>query len=453
MRRRRRAVACATVVVAVAVGGSSGAGVAHADAAFSLSVNTTGVSVVAFNQTFPLVESLQVSAPSATASLNSRGEATAYSASPDPGQDASELPAVLAGALCTTAPLPDCPTITTALPRYPTAYAQTGNPPQDVMLPGDHLHAEATSTSSVGQSTIGVAGATNATATARTLANPDGSLVATADSDVEALDLATYLQLSGVHSTASLQRSSGGTLGLDSSFTVGGLTVGGQTFGFRDGSFDLLGTLVPAPVPVQTVLDALKAVGVQGRFLPADKTANGITSAGLSLSYQAPAPPSGVIPPLPGLPLPIGIGLPSGPTTVTYTIGRVSTSGIYKLLPSTSGTVGGIVGGTLTGPTTPASSAPAVSSSAPVPTATTGEPATLGSVPSGTSTGAAPITPGTPVVAPPQPAAVGVTTVAARQPVSTDPTDIYLALVVAAFAAFGGATAIRFLGVRRTWTS
>ncbi|HVU73627.1 MAG TPA: hypothetical protein VHE83_11760 [Mycobacteriales bacterium] len=453
-----RRVSVLAAVAAVAAATAAFSGDASADSVFSLSASTSGVSVVAYNETFPFVQSLQMNAPSATATLNSRGQATAYAATPDPGHDASELPAVLAGTICSLAPIPDCPSVSSQVPRYPVAYAQSGDQPQDVALPAAHLHAEATSTSATSEAVVGVSGATSATSTTRLLANPDGTEDATADTDVDALTLATYFKIAGVHATATLHRAADGGTTTDSSFEIASFDVAGQTFGFKDGQFDVLGNLVPLPVPVQTVFDALAAIGVKATYLPADKTKDGITSAGLELSYQAPAPPTGALPPLPALPIPIGIGLPSAPTTVTYTLGRVSTTGTYHAIPSGGD---GVIGGGLTGPsstpTSPATTNPGTST--PPPTSTgvgsDGNPGSsgFGSVPPSGTDGVVPPSVDNPVVAVPQPGGGGVVTTAAGKPLTTDSLDIYLALVVAAFAAFGGATAIRFLGVRRTWTS
>ena len=451
---RRAAATCGVLLAAVGVGASS-AGASGSSSVFSMSASTSGVSLTVFNEGFPLVTGYEANAPSTKATLNSRGQSTAYAATPDPGQDVSELPSVLGTAICGGAPIPSCSSLGGQIPAYPTAYAQAGDQPKDLSLPSVHLHAEATGRSANGQATVGASGATNATSTVRLQANDDGSQDATADTDVDGLTLATYLKLTGIHSHATLHRGADGAITTSSTFEVGSFAVNGQRFGFKDGSFTVLGQLVPLPVPVQTVLDALKAVGVTATFLPADKTATGVTSGGLQLTYVAPAPPAGLVPPLPGLPLPIGVGLPATPTNVTYTLGRVAVKGTYKAIPAVGD---GVIGGGLTGGSPPPSPSNAPSASTAVPPIDDGSSSggSLGTtdIPAGTTSGDLTGSTVAPVVAPAQPAPNGgVVTTAAGKPLTTDSIDIYLALVVAAFAAFGGATAIRFLGVRRTWTS
>ena len=448
---KRRAVLGAALVAAAALG-VAGSGGAHADAAFTLTAETSGVSLVVFNTSLPLVQSYQANTPSATVTLNARGQATAFSSAPDPGQSVAELPQLLGGSVCGQAPVPSC-AATVSQVSYPSAYAQTGDKPKDVALPAVHLHAEATQTASTAEATVGAVGATDAASTATSVVEPDGSQDAIADTAIDGLTLATYLKLSGIHTSATVHRTEDGTLTLSSTFEVGSLSAGGQTFGFKDGQFTLAGQLVPAPVPVQTVLDALKAVGVTGTYLPEQKTATGVTSAGLSLSYVAPAPPTGVVPPLPIPALPVGVGVPSTPTTVTYVLGRAVANGTYKAIPGVGSSE---TGGSLTGS---ASTVPSTAATTPVtetpPVATGGEtgPTPGGDIPPDTSTG--PLASGgdAPVVAPQQPTTTGVVTTAVRrQPVTADALNIYLALVVGALLAFGGATWIRLFGVRRSWT-
>jgi hypothetical protein len=437
---------------------------AGADAAFTLTTSADGVSLVVSNASFPVVQSYQVNTPTAQATLNSRQQASGYSAAPDPGRTVAELPPTLSAVICgqlavngTT--LPGCQLVADQIPSYPFAYAQAGDPPQDKSFPAAHLHAEATQFSSSAQTTSGVSGAASATSTAHTIAHGDGSEDASADTSLDSLQLAAYLRLSGVRASASIHRAPDGTLTPSSTFEIGGLLVDGQQIVYRDGSFSLLGNLVPVPLPTQTVLDALSAVGVTATYLPESKTAGGVTSAGLMLSYQVPGAPSGIVPPLPPTPLPVGVGLPTTPTTVTYVLGRVAATGTYKAIP---GGDSGLIGGTLpvSPVTTPSSGGPATAPATGGPSSSdTLAPgvANGGSLPSGTGTTPAVGSTTPPDVAAPVAAAAPASTPAARlsahRPVTGHGADIYLAFVVAALAAFAGASAIRLLGVRHLWTS
>ncbi|HVU72789.1 MAG TPA: hypothetical protein VHE83_07495 [Mycobacteriales bacterium] len=444
-RLRRAAVTLAALPLLALLSGAT----ARADAAFTLTSSAQGVSLVVSNASIPLITSIQVATPTAQASANSSGQTTSYSAAPDPGQGVAELPIVAAGQICAIATtLPGCSTVTGAIPAYPYAYAQAGDPPQDKDFAGAHLHAEASDTGAKAQTTVGAGGVGSATSTAIATSSPDGSVDATAETSVDALAIGTYLRLSGIHASAAIHRDPSGAQTSSSSFDIGALEVNGLKLGFGSDGFTVLGTVVPQPIPTQTVLDAFKAIGVTATLLPPTATKNGITSEGLSISYTVPGPPSGVVPPLPALPLPIGVGVPTTPTTVTYTLGQAAVTSTYKTIP---GDVLGGTGSAVTGGPSPV----ATPSSPAAPISTGGAPAPV--VPP------APVTPPTtdtlvepsaPVVAAPAPAPEAPQPALATQAeVSHRTSDIYLALVITALAVFGAASALRFLGVRLTWTS
>jgi hypothetical protein len=420
------------VVAATTVGLATPAG---ADNAFTLSSMAEGVSVVISNPSIPLIQSVQTNTPMAQAVLNNRGQASSYSAAPDPGQDVAELPATGSAEMCAIfeaygLKLPGCAIVAKQIPAYPYAYAQSGDPPQDRNFAAAHMHAEATDKSSEAQTVVGAPGAASATSTARTAVDDIGRTTASSVTSVDSLQFGTYFQLSGINAMASAVRDTAGHLTLASSFQIGHLTVNGRELGYQDGKFVALGKSVPVPVPAQPVLSALKVIGVTATFLPETKTSTGIASEGLMLSYTVPGAPAGVVPPIP-LPLPIGVGVPTTPTTVTYTLGRAQVA-------STNVAYGGFNLGGLTAP----------------PIGTTTPP--IATTPGGTAA-LAPTSPlGKANVAPPANGSPTSPTLAAASPRrawTSDSADIYLAFVVTALAVFGGATAIRLLGVRLTWTS
>jgi hypothetical protein len=446
-RRARRALTSLLVLPILAVlPGES----ARADAAFTLTASAQGVALTVANESIPLITSIQVATPTAQAAANSAGQATSYSAAPDPGQGIAELPAVAGAQICANlSSLPGCSTIAGAVPNYPYAYAQAGDPPQDKDFAGAHLHAEASDTGAKAQTRVGAGGTGSATSTAVASSSADGSLDATAETSVDAFSIGTYLTMSGIHATAALHRDPAGALTRSSSFDIGALQINGLKLGFGSGGFTVLGTVVPQPIPTQTVLDAFKAIGVTATLLPPTATKNGVTSEGLSISYTVPGVPSGVVPPLPALPLPIGVGVPSTPTTVTYTVGQAAVTSTYRSIPSDDLGIG-------PGTVTPSPVA--------APTGVTNPGGSTGPGPTAVSSGGGVTPPDTtvlggvgpsPAVAPPVPAASAPANpaLATRAEVGHRTPDIYLALVISALAVFGAASALRFLGVRLTWTS
>jgi len=450
--RRPRPVAPLRVAgwfVAVLVAGFAAValvGPASADSVFTMTSSARGVSLVMSNPGFPLVQSIQANTPTAEVSLNSRGQASGYSAAPDPGQDVAELFATGSAQLCgilagNGIKVPGCDKVAALIPAYPYAYAQNGDPPDDRNFAGAHLHAEATETTAEAQTIVGASGAGSAESTARSVAAADGSTTSTAITSVDSLEMGDYLRLTGIRSIATAHRDPEGHLTLSSSFKISSLHVHGLDVGYEDGSFTVLGTQVKSPLPVQTILSALKATGVTATYLPEIRDKTGITSGGLMLTFQLPGAPPGLIPPIP-LPLPIGIGLPTTPTTVTYVLGRTEVTSTSQAIPD--GVGGGIIGGTTGGTTIPGTTTGGTVPGAVTPPITGG------------TTGAPPIvSPGTSTVPPPNTSGPPPATVTAANTaaVTSDSSGIYLAVVLTALAVFGSASAIRFLGVRLSWNS
>jgi hypothetical protein len=269
--------------------------------------------------------------------------------------------------------------------------------------------------------------------------------VSSAVTSVDSLEFGTFVRLTGIRSTATATRDPEGHLELDSSFAMSHVHVHNLDVSYNDGTFVVGDSKLPIKVPVQTVLSALKASGITAKFLPETRSKTGVTSGGLMLTFKLPGAPQGLIPPIP-LPLPIGVGLPTTPTQVTYVLGRTEVASTFQAIPGDDG--GGLIGGTTGGTTPPASG-------------TTGGATTGGTAPpisGGTSSGLPPVggSGGGPQVAPPSgttapPASAAALTGAAVT--SNHSADIYLAVVLTALAIFGSASAIRFLGVRLSWTS
>jgi hypothetical protein len=251
----------------------------------------------------------------------------------------------------------------------------------------------------------------------------DGSVVSTAEGYADAFTVAGAISIRGLHVLAEARRGSDGSLATRQDLSASGVEVGGQTFGFADGTFVLPGG-AKVPVPADVVFGLMKNAGVTARFQQPVHTKSGIVSANLSLEYTVPATPG------------------SRPVTVTVTLGRASAEVLAAALP----------GGPTTASVSPVSNPPAPpsqggggSASGP-PAATTPQVALPGSVSGNGGTNASPAIAGAPTTGQPALAAV-------RRPITHKLSNIYLAIVAASLFTFGTATAIRTLGVRLIWTS
>jgi hypothetical protein len=272
------------VTIAVALGlalvpsaSQAGAGTytATADARL-VGVDLTVAPPIAFDQ---LVDAgLSV----AQARIDSLGTTQGFASSPYPSQSVVLLPGLIAGITNgqTSALIPPYPLIAATSATMPSDHRELGTLVLD---------AESSPGNSRGSVTDGVT-----RGLARTTADDD-TVVARAETSITSLQLTSTLSLDGVHTVAEARRSSEGKVTLSSSFEVAGLTIFGRRVALTPTALSLLGTEVPLGVDLSSVLgqllSSLAGQGTTIAFVPATRTADTITSAGLSITSNVAVPP------------------------------------------------------------------------------------------------------------------------------------------------------------------
>ncbi|HEX3899683.1 MAG TPA: hypothetical protein VHW74_10970 [Mycobacteriales bacterium] len=333
---------------------------------FQSSASAFGVVVSADLPGAPLTDTpLDSGGPSGEASLNSLGEGVGYAAFPDPGQFVISLPGLVAGLLGTgAAGLP--PIHLPQLPAYPfEVTANSTTPTASIGAGAYNISATTGQTYSTGKATAGlqIDAAGNAallTGSSSIDVNDDGSVVATATSDLQGLTIGP-VTLGEITSTATETLSNDGTVTPSSSLSITGVRVGTLPVTVSTKGLNVAGTSVPLPVSsvLNTVLaaDHIKlsfvtaqsfkdrvvapALDITGP-LPTKEigTKNGtfdltVGSATASIEATAPAPPSSV-----GTP---GVGsVGSGGDLGTSPVGS-GDSGVLPPLPGSDTTSGDVI--------------------------------------------------------------------------------------------------------------
>lgn len=405
------------------------------------------------NGSFPLGLVVQAPGPDATVSADSIGTSDATASFPYLGSGVQGLPGLAAG-------LFQFP-----IPSYPLqAATNAGDPPVDNDGPGYALHAESGDTRTAAVATGGT-NAAGATATSTIEQQTDGTIVVTADSELNAVQLGGVLQLKGVESQAVVTSNPNGTgisrsvsltiAGIsapDLSFTIpkstpgqipvpvpipgvgqlpvlnlppipipfGGMTIEAPEIGFQNGTFTLT---LPGfgskrfAVPTAPVIAAFKKLGVAMTIEKAQKTTTGATAPALEMKYVLPVPPTQALP---------------SKTHAEVTVGGAVASLDLHPVPVTSPPV--------TSGTAPTTSHPAPSSAAAVPPQST-SPVSQPVVPAVTTT--------SPVAA--QPPAIAARPAAVR--IAFGAHLLYPVLVAVAFLGFAATHYLRLKGVRSPWAS
>ncbi|MEY2591242.1 MAG: hypothetical protein QOJ67_3226 [Acidimicrobiaceae bacterium] len=424
---------------------------AETNAAYDAVASAYAFDGLVHNDSIPLGLSPEVAGPVAQVSQSSLPGSEAFASFPYPGDTA-------VGLLPTASSL-----YGVALPDYPLiARSSLGaDQPTEVNAPGLDLTARTGATETEASGTAG-SEAAGGHAHSQIVADNDGTVTATAESNVTLLEIGGLARLSGVRSTATTKLDPDGTITKSSSLSIGSIAVpglelaipantpgfvplpipipipgvdapslqlpvipiplGGQTLdvpalGFTDGVFTMQLPLFPGQqfaVPAQTVLDALKALGLVFTYEAAHETDTSIVAPVLTLATTLPALPQN--------------GYFNGPVDLQVALGRAS-AGITPYAT-----------GANTAPDAPSdSSAAPIVSSGLVPSSPVVAPS-FGS-PSGVAAAARPSTAGqrsNPVVA-------------FGTPQYFNASWFYVMFVAVALAAFGGTTALRYLGVRATW--
>jgi hypothetical protein len=372
--------------------------------------------------------------PTAQAGLGSLGDGTGYAALPDPGAFLVGAPDLVAGLL----------TINTTLPSYPLVVTADATTPHKKLAAAVYdIDAQHSDTSSSATAQVGVGLGVNVAlvkSNASVSVQKDGSVIATATSDVEGLTLGP-LSLGQVETTATRTLKPDGTITSKSDIHVDGLRIGGLQVPIPIDALNGVGTgALPVPLSLGPVLDALLApLGISIETMSAQQTGDTVTAPALILT--------GTIP-LETLHLKLGTG-----------------DGTYRLAlgESSARLVGSAAPPAYTPPPTsgPSGGSHPVQGSGPV--ASSGGGSSIGnsqagsSIGSGTSSGATnggtsstQVSGGSLPPASPMPP---LRAVLASMSGAFGVADIYLILAGAAVMAFAIAQLVRVMGVRTPWTS
>jgi hypothetical protein len=319
-------------------------------ASYQALASASGVFVGIANGSIPAVPEMEFSGPTAQASLDTLGNSLAFASAPYPGSSITGLGQIVGSVY--GAPLP-------AYPMYTST--DTIGESSDGGAPGLTFHAESQAKSAAANATIGSGpsgGESRATVADNT--GSGGGLYSRGRSTFSFAGTGDVFSLVGVSDLAAADVDDSGVITTSSDLhfarlVVPGLAIrvpettpgkvplvnpipnlpqpppaefppiplpyGGQVLyapelGFANGTFTVTlpteGTQRYA-IPTAAVLEGLKAAGITATYQqPTDilegKKKVGIISAGLTLSTTLPAPP-------------VNLGY-SGPTTVTYGIGR-----------------------------------------------------------------------------------------------------------------------------------
>ncbi|GAA0616672.1 hypothetical protein GCM10009547_18460 [Sporichthya brevicatena] len=217
----------------------------------------------------------------AQASLNSLGNSTAFASDPYPSESAVLAPGLIAGLTggATSDVVPAYPLIASSnFPSVPEKRVQAGP-----------VTLEATS--GVATSRGSTANGANTGLASVTRDPSDDRVTARAEVAGSSVVLSDALVLNGVRSAATASRLPSGQIELTSSFDVAALTIAGQRVPLSDALTGPDGALSAATAAGRALLDALAAQGTTIQYLPAEKTEDGITSAGLRIRSIQAAPP------------------------------------------------------------------------------------------------------------------------------------------------------------------
>lgn len=341
-------------------------------------------------------------------------DSAAFASSPYPGETVILAPGLINNQIGESGPqVPPYPAY--AASRYPAREhsEQNGN--------GYALRSDSGETSSSARARSALApedggGGDSTLTTASVAVDPTvGTATSKATSDTQPFTVNDVLQLGRVSSLAAVTIGRDGEPDLASDLRIGHTTVGGQEVVITPDGVKAAGETTAIPQPPPT--DVLEQAGVTVRYLPVDRTANGVLSAGVEITARQEDPESGSV------------------TTVRYTLGRSFAAAAppeaQAALPSVDV------------PQPPAAPSPPAAADAPPP--------------GGSGVGDA-LSPdaSAPGVAPEAPPAV--IAGAAPQQLAGRPVDIgvagsYVVLAFGALVMFATGMLLRLLGVKTRWTS
>jgi hypothetical protein len=398
---------------------------ARADA-FRVQVNVGG---------FVANQIIDTGGPSAQAKLDGLGDSEGFASVLYPGDTIATAPGLA------TSSVPGGP----PAPAYPLMVKSSSAQPDTNVSQGPiNLTAHSSDQASTGHASgVGAdsGGNTIGKAVSDSSAKVDdaGKLTSDASSDLESITIGGVLRIGAVTASAHAETSPGGKPTTASSFRADGVTVAGTSVGISDQGLTLAGSTQPLP-DTSSVAQVLKAAGITVQPLEPVSQPGSVSSGGVSITATE--------------------ALPSGPATVTYTLGVVHAESTGQASPSSGATDAGsgAASGTDTGST---SSAAAVGGPA-------GSAGGAGAVPAGDQGGGAlagiPGASGSPAALSAPGSFPGSTTRAPSSanssnaaavgnlPVSTTSSlSVYLVLVVGAAVAFSAAFLFRTFAVRLAW--
>jgi hypothetical protein len=448
-RGRRRGLLAFGAVAVLGLGLSLrfGAGPARADSSFDATAAAYGFDAILSNQSIPAGISPELAGPTAQSQLNSLPQGTSFASFPYPGDVVSGLPGLVGALFVGLPPLPPYPFIVTS---------GLSDGAKSVNHPGIALSADTEPGAAHAHAVFGT-DASGAVSDSQIAVASDGSVTATADARASTLNLGLLGSIDDIHSTASARQGADGTVKTSSSLDIGRLNFAGLQITIPNTTptlppvpglnipnipLPLAGTTLVAPdlglengqftislplfgnqkfaIPSAPVLGALKALGIDASFQPAQTTATSVVGATLTLHYIAPAPPNNQV--------------YTGPTNVDWVVGRATASIQGARLASSGGdsSNGSIAAGSSVSPGgLPGGGTPSLATPTP-----TGAPLS-------------PISPPSLAASPDQPnpqIALGSGRIIGRR-VSLN-IGIYLALVAAGLIGTFGTQELRLLGVR-----
>lgn len=328
--RVRRIVGTTLVLVStggliVAFGGSP---VAIADDSTQANPNTfflTGEGDAMFvevdDTSLPLTPSVSASILSAQAAVNSLGQSTGFAGFPYLGSFLQLIPGTVNGlAAGLIPPVPPLPGYAaSSSPGVPSASESLG--PYILTSQSSQFASQADSGFGL---TAGNTGRPQMSATANSVANPDGSVTVSATSGFDFGDFGP-LDIGNVTSTESMTEQGSQAPTVTGTTDVGTVTVAGLKVGLDQNGLELLGNTLPLGAitgVVKTLDGLLSKAGVsvsvlpaQTTYVPGTTTIQSVTSGGIQVKVTQNVPTQGIV-------------------TVTYVLGRATVSAMDTAAPA-----------------------------------------------------------------------------------------------------------------------
>jgi hypothetical protein len=441
---RRVSAATCSLAILTAAGMVLGVPRALGDTQFTYDAVTSGSGfiVTLSNPSIPAGLTIEASGPVSQGHLSSLGQANGFASFPYPGDTVVGLPGLVNG-------LSGIP-----VPPYPLYVSSSyGAPPESTSYPGGlDLSSESAQNTTDSTATVGTA---SSGAQSRSLVRQTGDdVTAQSITVVNTLTVGPVMTIAGVSTTAKMVFTSDGKLTPSSSLSIADISVpalnlrlpstvpaplGGRSLlaahlAFSNGQFTVTvptGQSASVPVPTDAVIAGLQQAGIKTTYQNAIVTKTSVVAPQLTFATTLPSPPNNQ--------------LYNGRTPVTYTFGVASASFGAAVAEPSNGGISTPLGGTgdgsgLTGGT-----------------GTTGGTLTSGSVGLVSGSGGLNAAPsvGPRLLPPPVKPALPTTTRQAAVFGALWPSLFWFYLVIVAVAICGtvGSQALRYLGVRSTWSS